>query len=118
MRDDFAEAVEMYASKSGVPEEKVLEAISKALFSAYKKITKSENLEIILDRDKKSLKIYSKKIVSDIVTNKVTEISLTDAQKIKNDAKRADAIKITSVLGRHPVRIATGEGFSSFTADM
>ena len=32
--------------------------------------------------------------------------------------KRADAIKITSDLGRRPVRIATGEGFSNFTADM
>jgi len=27
-------------------------------------------------------------------------------------------IKITSDLGRRPVRIATGEGFSNFTADM
>ena len=32
--------------------------------------------------------------------------------------KRADTIKISSDLGRRPVRIATGEGFSNFTADM
>ena len=32
--------------------------------------------------------------------------------------KRADMIKITSDLGRRPVRIATGDGFSNFTADM
>ena len=32
--------------------------------------------------------------------------------------ERADMIKITSDLGRRPVRIATGEGFSNFTADM
>jgi len=32
--------------------------------------------------------------------------------------KRADKIKFPSDLGRHPVRIATGEGFSNYTADM
>lgn len=32
--------------------------------------------------------------------------------------ERADMIKFPSDLGRRPVRIATGEGFSSFTADM
>jgi hypothetical protein len=32
--------------------------------------------------------------------------------------KRADKIKFPSDLGRRPVRIATGEGFSNYTADM
>ena len=32
--------------------------------------------------------------------------------------ERADMIKITSNLGHRPVRIATGEGFSNFMADM
>jgi len=32
--------------------------------------------------------------------------------------QRADKIKFPSDLGRRPVRIATGEGFSNFTADM
>lgn len=32
--------------------------------------------------------------------------------------ERADMIKLTSDLGRRPIRIATGEGFSNFTADM
>ena len=32
--------------------------------------------------------------------------------------ERADMIEFTSELGRRPVRIATGEGFSNFTADM
>ena len=32
--------------------------------------------------------------------------------------KRADMIKITSDLERRPVRIAMGDGFSNFTADM
>src|SRR3954452_21466543 len=42
---------------------------------------------------------------------------LNDAN-LKIMQKRADMIKITSDLGRRPVRIATGEGFSNFTADM
>jgi hypothetical protein len=41
-----------------------------------------------------------------------------DSEKLKMMQKRADKIKIASDLGRRPVRIATGEGFSNFTADM
>jgi hypothetical protein len=32
--------------------------------------------------------------------------------------KRADAIKITSDFGYRPVRIATGDDFFNFTADI
>lgn len=38
--------------------------------------------------------------------------------KLKIMQERADTIKLTGDLGRRPVRIATGEGFSNFTADM
>jgi hypothetical protein len=43
---------------------------------------------------------------------------ILDDAKLKIMQKRADAIKITSDLGRRPARIATGDGFSNFTADM
>jgi len=43
---------------------------------------------------------------------------ILDDAKLKIMQKRADEIKITSDLGRRPVRIATGDGFSNFTADM
>lgn len=43
---------------------------------------------------------------------------ILDNAKLKIMQKRADSIKIPSDLGRRPVRIATGEGFSNFTADM
>ncbi|GET51246.1 hypothetical protein GLOIN_2v1776801 [Rhizophagus irregularis DAOM 181602=DAOM 197198] len=39
-------------------------------------------------------------------------------EKLKIMQERADLIKFPSDLGRHPVRIATGDGFSNFTADM
>src|ERR1700722_70958 len=38
--------------------------------------------------------------------------------KLKIMQERADKIKFPSDLGRRPVRIAIGEGFSNFTADM
>ena len=41
-----------------------------------------------------------------------------DSEKLKMMQKRADKIKIASDLGRRPVRIATREDFSNFTADM
>ena len=53
-----------------------------------------------------------------IVTKLWIGEGILNDEKLKTMQKRADAIKITSDLGRRPVRIATGEGFSNFTADM
>ncbi|GET54352.1 hypothetical protein GLOIN_2v1788017 [Rhizophagus irregularis DAOM 181602=DAOM 197198] len=39
-------------------------------------------------------------------------------EKLKIMQERADLIKFLSDLGHRPVRIATGDGFSNFTADM
>ena len=43
---------------------------------------------------------------------------ILDDAKLKIMQKRADEIKIASELDRCPIRIATGDGFSNFTADM
>jgi hypothetical protein len=53
-----------------------------------------------------------------IVTKLWIGEGILDNAKLKIMQKRADAIKITSDLGRRPARIATGDGFSNFTADM
>ena len=53
-----------------------------------------------------------------IVTKLWISEGILDDAKLKIMQKRADAIKITSDLERRPVRIATGDGFSNFTADM
>src|SRR5579859_7363685 len=39
-------------------------------------------------------------------------------EKLRVMQERADGIEFSGNLGRRPVRIATGEGFSNFTADM
>ena len=39
-------------------------------------------------------------------------------EKFRVMQERADIIEFTNELGCHPIRIATGEGFSNFTADM
>jgi hypothetical protein len=53
-----------------------------------------------------------------IVTKLWIEEGVLDNEKLKIMQKRADEIKITSDLGRRPTRIATGDGFSNYTADM
>jgi hypothetical protein len=53
-----------------------------------------------------------------IVTKLWIEEGILDNAKLKIMQKRADEIKIASDLGRHPARIATGDGFLNFTADM
>jgi len=92
VREDFAEAVEIFASKTGVPEDKILNAIVKALTAAYKKMTKHDNVVIELDTISKNLKIYSKKTVKDAVEDPITDISLLEAQKRNPDARIDDEI--------------------------
>lgn len=53
-----------------------------------------------------------------IVTKLWIGEGILNNDQLKVMQKRADAIKLTSDLGRRPVRIATGDGFSNFTADM
>src|SRR5213083_657262 len=53
-----------------------------------------------------------------IVTKLWIGEGILNRENLKIMQKRADMIKITSDLGRRPVRIATGDGFSNFTADM
>lgn len=53
-----------------------------------------------------------------IVTKLWIGEGILDDAKLKIMQKRADEIKIASDLGRRPARIATGDGFSNFTADM
>ena len=53
-----------------------------------------------------------------IVTKLWIGEGILNRENLKIMQEQADMIKITSDLGRRPVRIATGEGFSNFTADM
>jgi len=53
-----------------------------------------------------------------IVTKLWIGEGILNRENLKIMQERADMIKIASDLGRRPVRIATGEGFSNFTADM
>jgi hypothetical protein len=53
-----------------------------------------------------------------IVTKLWIGEGILNEAKLKIMQERADMIKLTGDLGRRPVRIATGEGFSNFTADM
>mgnify|MGYP000147266431 CR=1 FL=1 len=83
MREDFAEAVEIFASKTGVPEEKILDAIAKALKAAYKKTTKKEKIKIEIDSLNKNIKLFAIKDVVEKVEDETTQISLDKAKKIK-----------------------------------
>lgn len=94
MRDDFSEALEIYSSKAGVPVDKVLEEISKALVTAYKKVTKKENVDYAIDPNKKNVRIFSKKTVVENVSDKTMEISLEEARTINKEAQLGEEVPI------------------------
>jgi len=95
VRADFSEAVKMYSLQTGVPEDKILEAIAQALIYAYKKkYNKKENVTIEIDKDNKDLRIFSIKRVVEKVTEPTEEILLDDAKEFKSDARIGDKIKV------------------------
>lgn len=95
MKADFSEAVKMYSLQTGVPEDKILDAISQALIYAYKKkFNKKENVVVEIDRDNKDLRIFAIKKVVEKVNDPIEEIALEDAKEIKSDAVPGEDLKI------------------------
>ncbi|MBQ8496893.1 MAG: transcription termination/antitermination protein NusA [Clostridia bacterium] len=93
---NFYEALEELGKAYGIPKDKLNEKIQQALLSAYKKEKKGmENLNVVINDEKRTVKVYQQKTVVQIQQKKVvsevldpqTEISLEDAQKIRRTIK-------------------------------
>lgn len=91
----FLEAVEELEKEKGIEKERLLETIETALLAAYKKnYGDDKNAKIEINRENGEVKIYSKRIVSDIVLKQNQEISLEEAKKINKKAEIGDEIDI------------------------
>ena len=83
MNTEFFNALDDLEKTSGIPKQYMLERVEAALISAYKKdYGGNDNVRIVLDPDKKDVKVYQQKTIVEIVENPETEISLEDAKKL------------------------------------
>ncbi len=83
MNTEFFTALDLLEKERGVPAAYMIEKIEAALISAYKKeYGNNTNVRILIDPNKKDVRVYQQKEVVEVVENPETQISLADAKCI------------------------------------
>ena len=104
MNAEFFEAIEEIEKEKGIPRSFMYDKIRQAMLAAYRRDNpETDNVEIILDEDKKKIEMVVHKTVVDEVTDPNTEILPDAAKKISRRAKVGDVISIpveTKKFGR------------------
>ena len=109
MKSEFLLAFNQICSERNLPKEVVLEALSTALVSAYRRninASSAQNVTAVIDGTTGVAQIYAEKEVAELVTDERTEVSLVEACTILPDAKLGDMIMVES----------TPEGFGRIAA--
>ncbi|MBE7061215.1 MAG: transcription termination/antitermination protein NusA [Clostridiales bacterium] len=106
MNQDFFLALEDLEREKGISQAEFISALENAMVIAYKKSTgTSGGVEVRLNPEKKSIKIYSTKTVVEEVTDPEKEISVEEAVEIKKSYKAGDVIT-TEIISKNFGRIA------------
>lgn len=95
MNAEFFAALEALEKEKGIPEEYMLEKVEAALVSAYKRdMDGNSNVKVIIDPDKKDIKMFQLKDVVETVENDSLQITLDDAKKHNKKYKVGDVCEI------------------------
>ena len=95
MNKEFFEALEELSIEKGINKNYILDAIETALLTAYKRnFNSQENVKIVIDEEKASIKVYSLREVVEEVFDPAIEISLDDARKIDKKAEMEDIVEV------------------------
>ena len=106
INQDFFLALEELERQKGISAEEFIAALENALVIAYKKSTGiSGGVEVRLNPEKKSIKIYSVRTVVEEVVDPEKEISLEEAVEIKKSYKAGDVVS-TEIISKNFGRIA------------
>ncbi|MBR6918301.1 MAG: transcription termination/antitermination protein NusA [Clostridia bacterium] len=82
MNAAFFDALDELEKTKGIPKDYMLEKVTAALTSAFKKEHGTDNVRIVLDPVKKDVKVYRRRNVVEEVVDPRTEISLEDAKAL------------------------------------
>ena len=106
INQDFFLALEDLEREKGISQAEFLSALENALVIAYKKSTgTSGGVEVRINPEKKSIKIYSTRAVVSEVVDPEKEISVEEAQEIKKSSKAGDILS-TEIQTKNFGRIA------------
>ncbi len=82
MNVEFTEALEQIEKDKGISKDLLIEAVEAALISSYKRnFGSAQNVRVEIDRNTGEVNVYSKKIITDDVTDELLEIHIEDAKK-------------------------------------
>jgi N utilization substance protein A len=99
MKNEFVLAFNEVLEEKGLPKETILEALSTAMVSAYRKSVNASNAQDIkanIDMDHGDFNILVEKEVVQTVQNPLTEVTLNDAKKAMEDAELGDLVMVDS----------------------
>lgn len=105
MNTEFFKAIDLIEAEKGIPSEYMLEKVEAALMSAAKKaFGTSDNILLVVNKDKKDIKLYQLKDIVETVEDEATQISLAELQaKGSKRAKIGGQVKLevkTKEFGR------------------
>ncbi len=105
MNAEFFEAIEDIEREKGIPRNYMYDKIRQAMLAAFRRDhpENEDNVEIILDEDKKRIDMQVNKLVVEEVTDPTHEIDLDSAKKITRRAKLNETVAIpveTKKFGR------------------
>jgi N utilization substance protein A len=105
MNAEFFSAIEQIEKEKGIPKEYMLEKITQALTTAFRRDNEAaaSNLTVEVDPAAKEIRMYVKKEVADPVENPALQLSLDEARAISATAELGDLIKLeikTKEFGR------------------
>ena len=94
---DFFKALDVLAEERQIEKEKILEIFGRGLINAYKKAYNGKtNVEVVFNEEKAEILLVAKSLVVDEVDPDAevgSQISLSDAKKIKKTVKIGDIIE-------------------------
>lgn len=82
MNQEFFNALDLLEKTKGIPKEYMIEKVEAALISAFKKEYGTANVRVVINPEKKDVKVYECRDVVEVVEDPATQISLEDAKAI------------------------------------
>jgi len=95
MNKDLIYVIEQIGREKGIGKEVLFEAVESALLSASKKtMGVADNVRMELDRQTGALRVYARKKVVEVVSDKKLEISLEEARRLNQEAELDDELEM------------------------
>ncbi len=106
MNVEFTKALEQIEKDKGISKDTLIEAVEAALISSYKRnFGSAQNVRVEINRDTGEVNVYSRKTITDDVTDDLLEIHIEDAKKHNINYEIGDVFE-GKVTPRNFVRIA------------